>query len=327
MQNDVIELRPPTAGDRTEIIALLAAALGRDDDPRFGALYSWKHERNAFGPSLQVVAVDGARIVGFRALMRWQFRRDGRLVDAVRAVDTATHPDYQGLGIFTRLTRHAIELLRAEGVGFIFNTPNSQSLPGYLKMDWRTVGRVPISVRPLSPAAAVRMAQARVPAERWSEPCDVGEPADTVLADVQAMTDLLASQPPSSGMGTVRSAGYLAWRYETEMLGYRALVGEGGPTSGVVVFRVRRRGSAREIVLNELLVPGADPRRARAMHKLLATSVDADYIIRAGGPRLSTDGYLRLPRQGPVLTWRSVCDTHMPVLADWDVSMGDIELF
>lgn len=324
-QSGAIELRPPRTEDRTAIIGLLAASLGRDDDPRFQALYAWKHEDNPFGSSLKVVAVDGERVVGFRGLMCWQWQQDDRIVEAVRAVDTATHPDYQGRGIFTRLTLRALELLCSEGVGFVFNTPNGQSLPGYLKMGWQRVGRVPISVRPRSPLGTVRMVQARVPAERWSEPCAAGEAADIVLADVDALSALLASQPPSSGIRTVRSPRYLLWRYGPETLGYRALVADGGAANGVVVFRVRRRGAALEVVLDELLVPGADPRRTRAMHKLLASTVDADYILRAGGRPV--DGYLPLPRQGPILTWRAVCDTRMPTLAEWDVTMGDIELF
>lgn len=322
-----IELRPPRPEDRAVIIDLLAASLGRDDDPRFEALYAWKHEQNPFGPSLKVVAVDGDRVVGFRGLMRWRWQHGERVVDAVRAVDTATHPDYQGRGIFTRLTLHAVEELRAEGVGFVFNTPNSQSLPGYLKMGWLLVGRVPISVRPRSARAAVRMLQARLPAERWSEPCPAGAPAEVVLADIDTVSELLASQPPSSGVRTVRTPGYLTWRYGTETLGYRALVADGGASEGVVIFRVRRRGVAREVVLAELLVPGADRHRVRAMHALLRRNVDADYILRASAGRPLAEGFLPLPRQGPMLTWRAVCDPQMPALPEWDVTMGDIELF
>ena len=38
--------------------------------------------------------------------------------------------------------------LRGEGVGFVFNTPNDQSRPGYLKMDWKLVERLPVLARP-----------------------------------------------------------------------------------------------------------------------------------------------------------------------------------
>ena len=44
---------PPTA---TAILALLATSLGREDRPRYDALFAWKHEENAFGPSPAWVA-------------------------------------------------------------------------------------------------------------------------------------------------------------------------------------------------------------------------------------------------------------------------------
>jgi GNAT superfamily N-acetyltransferase len=322
-----IELRAVHPADRSSIIALLATSLGRDDDPRFEALYAWKHELNCFGPSCIVVAVAGDQIVGFRALMRWQFRSGERTIHAVRAVDTATHPGHRGRGIFTRLTRRALELVQAEGTDFIFNTPNDQSRPGYMKMGWREVGRLQISVRPSSLTALPKLLQARVPAERWSEPCNAGEPAEVALQENEELGDLLASQPRSAGIETSRSPAYLQWRYAVPPLGYRVLTGGSGVADGVVVFRVRRRGAAREIVLDEVLVPGGARGRAADLLKRLATRVSGDYIIRAGGSVLPADGFLRLPRQGPILTWRHLCETRMPTLAEWDLTMGDIELF
>src|SRR4029079_3500391 len=101
----------------------------------------WKHVDNAFGRSPMWVACDGERIAGFRAFMRWEFEGAGEVKRAVRTVDTATHPDYQGQGIFTKLTLAGLEELAAEGVDFVFNTPNDKSRPGYLKMGWHVLGR------------------------------------------------------------------------------------------------------------------------------------------------------------------------------------------
>lgn len=324
---DDLEIRAARPDDRAGVIALLAASMRQDDDPRFGSLFAWKHEQNAFGPSPAWVAVDGDRLVGYRALMRWRFDCGGRTVEAVRAVDTATHPRYQGRGIFTRLTLHGLDELRAARVGFVFNTPNGQSRPGYLKMGWRVVGRLPISVRPRSLLVAPRLAQARVPAKVWSEACVDGEPAANVLQQTDAVGNLLASQPPSPGVRTARTPEYLQWRYGSSPLGYRVIVAEGSPEAGIAIFRVRRRGAAREAVLDEVIVPGADPRLARAMRGRVGREVDADYVIRIGGPPVASDGYVRLPRQGPILTWRSICETRMPALDSWDVTLGDIELF
>jgi GNAT superfamily N-acetyltransferase len=134
-----LQIRRVTADDRDAVLRLLARSLGRDSDPRYEELFAWKHEENAFGRSPAWVATDGDRLAGFRVLMRWEFVEQGRVVHAVRAVDTATDPDYQGRGIFTRLALHALDELRSE-VDFVFNTPNDQSRPGYLKMGWQVVG-------------------------------------------------------------------------------------------------------------------------------------------------------------------------------------------
>jgi len=326
--HDTIQLRTFEPGDRGNVLTLLAASLGRADDPRFDLLFAWKHEQNVFGRSAMLVAADGDAIVGFRALMRWQFERDGRVVEAVRAVDTATHPDYRGGGVFTRLTMGAVDRVHDEGVSFVFNTPNDQSRPGYLKMGWHEVGRLPIAVRPRSVRSAVRMVRSREPAERWSEPSTAGEAASQfLLASAGTIAALLASQRGSRGVHTVRSPEYLAWRYGAEFLGYRVLVARRGAEHGLVIFRVRRRGAARELVLDELLVPDGDPRLAAALLETLAVSANADYIIRIDNRPASAGRFLRLPRQGPMLTWRAVCDARMPALADFELTMGDVELF
>jgi GNAT superfamily N-acetyltransferase len=106
-------------------------------------------------------------------------------------------PDYQGRGIFTRLTLHAIDELAREGVAFVFNTPNDQSRPGYLKMGWEVVGQLPTLVRPTRWRSLARIAQARVPAERWSTPSGAGVDALTVLEDRDGLDALLDRAGPS----------------------------------------------------------------------------------------------------------------------------------
>ncbi len=128
------------------------------------------------------VATDRGRVVAFRAFMRWEFVRGGRVLRAVRAVDTATDPDYQGRGLFRALTMHGLESVRADGVDFVFNTPNGQSRPGYLKMGWRDVGRLPAAVRFTGPTGAIAALRSRVPAERWSTDLDIGV-SDSRVAD------------------------------------------------------------------------------------------------------------------------------------------------
>ena len=330
-RDDGIVAREARPDDLGAILGLLRDSLGREDDVRYEALYRWKHEENPFGRSPAWVAVDGARLAGVRVLLRWEFDEGGATRRAVRAVDTATHPDYQGRGLFTRLTMHALDALRAEGVEFVFNTPNDQSRPGYLKMGWHVVGRLPAAARPTGIAGVRRMAAARVAADRWSLTTTVGEPARDVLDDTAAVEDLLASQPASSVLATRRSVEFLRWRYGTPLLGYRALVAPSGVADGLLIFRLRRRGPAREAVLADVLVAGADARARRALVRSLIRSVDADYVM-AISSRREAIGQRLVPMPsgaGPVLTWRPLATARAqpPAIADWAVSLGDIELF
>ena len=318
--------RRATDADRPGIIDLLRVSLGREVDPRYEQLFAWKHEENAFGPSPAWVAEAGDRLVGFRALMRWEFVDGARVVHAVRAVDTATHPDYQGRGIFTGLTLHAIDELRAEGVDFVFNTPNDQSRPGYLKMGWEVVGRQPTLVRPSRWRRLGVVAKARVPADRWSTPSTAGVAAAVALGD-PALSGLLAAGAGDghAGLRTRTTPEYLRWRFGTPLLGYRAVVADGGIERGMIIFRIRGRGPAREAAIVAVLTPPGDRRMARALVREVARSADADYLLAIGHGPVAPGGLIRLPRTGPLLTWRAVTQAQRP--RAWDLTLGDIELF
>ena len=324
MSSDGLTIRRALPADRPEIIALLAASLEREADPRVEELYSWKHEENAFGASASWVACDGETIAGFRALMRWEFTRGDELLRCVRAVDTATHPDYQGQGIFTRLTLRGIAELRDEGCGFVFNTPNEQSRPGYLKMGWRVVGQPQVFFRPRSATAALKMLRSRTPAERWSSPSNLGAPAAEILSDARGLQALLDSLPRVAALRTRHTAETLEWRFGSELLSYRIVTVGGGVEDGIAVVRVRQRGDAREAALCEVIAPDDNAKARKALVKTVTKQVDADYVLSLG---VNRDGLLPLPRQGPILTWRGVTETEIPALNRWVLTLGDIELF
>jgi GNAT superfamily N-acetyltransferase len=324
---DELTIRRAGPEDREAIITLARASLGwKEGDPN-EAFFAWKHDENAFGtsPAWLSVAPDG-RIAGLRVFLRWRFRTpQGQTLSAVRAVDTATHPDFQGRGIFTTLTLGALPDLRDDGIDNVFNTPNDKSRPGYLKMGWSQVGRVPVGVRVTSLAAAPRLARSRTAAEMWSEPSTVGADAAEVLADSDAVARLLASLPVPSGISTDRSPEYLQWRYRFEPLRYRAVLLGNKVEDGLLVVRFRRRGAALECAVCEVLVPKG--RSARAAVKHLSKHSGADHLIRCGGLSTAKDGFVPAPQLGPILTWKPVARTGVPALGDLDLSLGDVELF
>ena len=329
-----LEVRQATDADLPAVLELLQASLGWVPDDAYARFFAWKHHESPFGRSPAWVAADPAaegRIVGFRTFSRWQFDRGDDVVTAVRAVDTATHPDYQGRGIFSLLTRRALDELAAEQIAFVFNTPNDPSRPGYLKMCGQLVERLPVAATPRSPLSLVRLARARTPADKWSAPTDAGVPVADVLADAPAVERLLAAARPSAvgdddRLRTRRTPGYLAWRYGFPPLHYRAVVAPGGVADGVVVFRLRRRGAALEAAVCEQIVPAGDDRTAPRLVRRLLRASGADHAVQIGRARPST-GLLPVPGQGPTLVWRDVTETTMPPADHWALALGDIELF
>ena len=311
-------LRVATPDDHRRIVELLGQSLGGDDDPRHEALFRWKHVENRFGPSPMWVATEDSEIVAVRAFLRWEFTRGGRRIRAVRAVDTATHPDHQGKGLFRALTLHGVEQMREEGVDFVFNTPNSQSRPGYLKMGWRDVGRVPAAVRFASPSGAATALRSRVPADRWSQELSVGVDVETWL-DIDGPGDRWPVARDVREIRTSMDEDYLRWRFATPLLGYRVI--DDGDAAAIV--RARRRGSALEIACVASFgdVAAADRLAARACR-----AAGGSYVIRLGESQMSS-AMVSLPGGGPMLTWRAVCDAGAPPLSNWALTLGDVELF
>lgn len=311
-----LNIREATPADRPAILELCRASLGWCDDPRFAQLFSWKHDQNAFGPSYLWVATDGDQVVGLRAFMRWEFVRGGEILHAVRAVDTATHPDYQGKGLFTAMTLHGLEVVTDDGIDFVFNTPNDKSRPGYVKMGWREVGKLPVAIRVAGAGGALRMARSRVASSHWPVDVALGEPVAEVVSE------LAGPDSPMQDHSTIKtnvSTRFYEWRYGADFLGYRAVAGDGGH----LVCRVRQRGAAQELVM--LDSPGLDRSSADRLAGRLLKANALDHALRIGTPDVRNR--FVPTRAGPVVTWRSASTTAMPPFANWHLGMGDVELF
>jgi GNAT superfamily N-acetyltransferase len=338
IETDLI-LRPFVPADESEVLALLVSALGEGPSGRrTPEFFQWKHLDNPFGKSFLLVAELDSRVVGLRAFLRWRFVAGERTVRAVRAVDTVTHPDHQGKGIFSKLTLRALEMLRAD-TDLVFNTPNASSLPGYLKMGWKVVGQIPISVRvrrPLAFAAGLRSVSSKVP--RTKRQIDVDAPfAADVLTDLQglgAFVDLVGN-PSDHRLRTPLSVEYLLWRYARAPLGYRVIIErDGAQIRGMAIFRIRPRGVLWEATIAEVLVPPGDVDMASALLDEVCAAGRIDHAtchFPTGSTQLAASKrrhFLKSPK-GELLT---VNPFHHDLefassLDSWSASLGTLEVF
>ncbi|MCB9693391.1 MAG: GNAT family N-acetyltransferase [Alphaproteobacteria bacterium] len=301
-------VRPATPEDLPAIVELMEASLG-DGMPRKPEFYLWKHHHNPFGSSLVLLAEDDEGLVGLRAMMRWRFRLGDQLIDAVRPVDTATHPRFQRRGLFTRLTHEVLGVLAENGVRLVFNTPNDKSRPGYLKMGWQTVGVMPLWVRP-GGRFAVRGGRARE-------------------GGVKLVT------PRDDRLQTDRVAGYLDWRYrQAPDLTYRVL---GDGDVGVIV-RDRDRGGRNELTVVDVAAPtrASVPLAASVLRRAVRGS-SSDYALAMAAPGtreaavLALAGFVPAGRRGPHLVARAV-EGAVPLSQafdprNWRMQIGDLEVF
>lgn len=92
-----------------------------------------KYVDNIFGPSvLCVVYIDGKPSAA-RAL--WRNDLNGK--KAYQPVDTCVLSACRGKGVFSEMTKKAMELLSPGAI--IYNFPNHNSFPGYIKMGWKSI--------------------------------------------------------------------------------------------------------------------------------------------------------------------------------------------
>jgi GNAT superfamily N-acetyltransferase len=333
-----IEIRPYRGADEAGVLELLEASLGGAPSGSWGPdFFRWKHLANPFGKSFMLVAEQGGRIIGLRAFLRWRFRAGTRSVQAVRAVDTATHPDFQGQGVFSRLTRKALDVLRDE-VDLVFNTPNEKSLQGYLKMGWSAVGRIPVSIRVRRPIRLARHVRSlAAPAVLDTGVVLDAPPASQVLRFQEPLEALLAGAgSPEPRIHTEWDLRYLRWRYGEAPLDYRVVEErQGDRLLGAAIFRVRRRGVLVETAVAELLAAPGDGQTARRLLRRVIAAAQADYVtclFPRGSPvarATRRSGFLPAPR-GVTFVVNQLRSDVRPDPADlrsWALSLGDVEVF
>ncbi len=333
-------VRSYQASDESAVLALLQKSLGNGRAfDRTSAFWQWKHFQNPFGPSLMLVTANN-EILGLRAFMRWQFRQGARVVTAMRAVDTATHPGHQRQGIFASLTRLTVERAQSEGVELIYNTPNNYSLPGYLKLGWHYVGRVPLLIKILRPIRLAFTLLGKDPSKPSEVPLSAAPPVRTLLSRGRSLDSLLEENDRfcESRIRTNRSIGFLQWRYVEvpSLTYYTTWCGDENPTAAAI-FRPNLRRGLREILICELFLDRTGVRQVPGLIRGLIDTVDGDYLV-AFAPSGSVHwrallraGFIPIPRVGPYLTARPL--TPIPAAAapvrfsHWHLSVGDLEVF
>lgn len=322
-------IRPATENDLPAMLELSKQSLGEMEGMRTVEYWRWKHILNPFGASPVLLALEEDRLIGLRAFMRWRFSYQGKTIDAYRAVDTATHPEYQGKGIFSTLTLKLIEQLQARDPAIIFNTPNSKSMPGYLKMGWKTVGKTRLLTKVFPWHVAwnwVINPTRKTEGEHFQIPDDM----DHILHEWM--------EANREWVQTDYSVNYLQWRYQDiPVLKYRLHVARQDNSICVVVYRMKTSRRVNELRLTEVFHVGREAKKVlRKAVREIAKLHKPDVMTLLADPTgklsaLLPFGFVRTDKHGLTITCRKVNSDTLEALAlnhdVWTLSAGTLELF
>jgi GNAT superfamily N-acetyltransferase len=328
-----MEIKTVTENDIPRIVDLLKISLGESLIPKSERYWRWKHLENPFGSSPVLVCWDGNEIIGVRAFMRWEWIKNGQIFQAVRAVDTATHPKYQGKGIFKKLTLSLVNFCKESGHQFVFNTPNKQSKPGYIKMGWQEAGRLPIAVsiqRPISMLTNLFFSSKDLNSTITARPL-------TYFLEHPGLNALLERSRPSQQFKTNISVRYLRWRYlEVPVASYVAVGEENGDQlTGLIVGRIKQTRIGRELRITDVFTMEEKP--GILLIKTLNDSKkswNVDYCTISGAMvqqgRQLLGSFSLNATIGPTVTLRCLTMTDLTEFENfknWSPSLGDLELF
>ena len=108
--------------------------------------WKWKYELNPSGFRGQDgdiwVAESEHKIVGHYALIPEKIKFYSRVIDIAQSVDTATHPDFRGKGVFTALAKKVYSAAKNR-YPFLIGFPSAMAYRGFLNMGWKDLSPVP----------------------------------------------------------------------------------------------------------------------------------------------------------------------------------------
>ncbi len=313
-----MQIREATEQDIPEILEVLKASLGETSSKKTETVWRYKHIDNPFGKSLVLVAVENDRIIGIRALMRWKWQLGDQVFSAFRAVDTATHPEHQGKGIFKKLTLRAIDIAKEKGDTFIFNTPNTQSLPGYLKMGWKEVDKLKVRANLANPLNWFGNKGNRI--RELNNNCSNAQ----IIKLILRYNELKAKE---NKLFTLKSPEYLSWRYENNPLQEYEVKGD---KDFYLAGYIKQHKYFKELRITEhIFVDDSGFDKISNAVKEFSEKFGAQIITTSIGLNL---GLGFSGKFGPILTLRDVnlgsnLKQDFLQLNNWSYTLGDLELF
>ena len=279
--------------DIQEIVNLLLTSLSNKNSREH---FIWKHIENPFGKSYGLLACENDKIIGVRMFMFWKFEKGGEIIRALRPVDTITHPDYRGKGIFKKLTLDGLRNCSGK-YDLIFNTPNKKSLPGYLKMGWeKHKDKLQYKLGIIFPLFS-------------SSKLEIEKVTSKDLTMNLVM--------PSQHWTTYLTDDYLQWRYAAPV--YEKVLFKCEETSGYVVYRLKKVKGIKILVLLDYR---GEKYCINSVIRGLATKNKTIFVYYLSNDSMNSFNPLSFKRQQSIVVYK---EDQRDISSELLFSTGDLE--
>lgn len=97
-----------------------------------------------------VIAIHEGKCAAFYCVWPMYFSNGYEKILGAQSIDTMTHPDHQGRGLFTKLAKECYINCQKRGFDFLIGVANENSLHGFVKrLNWSQYNVVDVFVRPI----------------------------------------------------------------------------------------------------------------------------------------------------------------------------------
>lgn len=156
----------------------------------------WRYFGNPCAKIFAAFAIDDDKLVANYSVSPVEIVRDGQIYKAALSLNTMTHPDYSGRGLFVDLTRMVYKELTDQGYELVMGFPNGVSNRTFVsKLGWKDIYEIPTMELEIS---------------NISFPKEVTE---SIIQDPKFELQYPIYSEVTSKIGINKSVAYLSWKY------------------------------------------------------------------------------------------------------------------
>lgn len=124
--------------------------------------FKWRYMENPCEDILVAVAMDENKVVAYYAVSPSRIRYDGEVLKSAISINTMTHPDYRGQGLFVKLAKLLFNEMEELNYSFVYGFPNYISHRVFNeKLGWSDIYEIPTLMLDLSNETTLNLEECR----------------------------------------------------------------------------------------------------------------------------------------------------------------------